>query len=179
MASAAPGERSSQKRHRPLVWKVLSHLPVAPERQYRVLQPARTFGGARGIDARQGLPGGGWFGRLPQFNGPKIAASAAARAIAVRAMKTRKQGNMARGNAAEDFRPAVHQWSQIWKKNPNLENIFRNPVGGSADFAFCDCRIAGRRGEIEVVSCELSVVGCQLSVVSSSRCRAASVDADN
>jgi hypothetical protein len=41
-------------------------------------------------------------------------------------------------------------WSQIWKKNPNLENIFENPLGGRADFAVWNCQIARRRGEIEV-----------------------------
>jgi hypothetical protein len=61
------------------------------------LQKSRTFGSARGIDARPGLSGGGLFGRLAQINSPKIAASAAARAIAVHAMKIRKQGNTARG----------------------------------------------------------------------------------
>jgi hypothetical protein len=44
----------------------------------------------------------------------------------------------------------VHQWSQIWKKNPNLENILRIRVVERANFAIWNCQVASRHGEIEV-----------------------------
>ena len=40
-------------------------------------------------------------------------------------------------------------WSQIWKKNPNLENIFKILHGGDAVFADWNCQIASWRGEME------------------------------
>ena len=41
---------------------------------------------------------------------------------------------------------------------PNLERILRNRVAGRADFAFRNCRNAGWRGEIDIVSCQWTVV---------------------
>jgi hypothetical protein len=38
------------------------------------------------------------------------------------------------------------------EKNPNLENILKNRAGSMADFAVWDCRIAVRRGEMELGS---------------------------
>ena len=58
--------------------------------------------------------------------------------------------------------PAVHQWSRIWKKNPNLENILRNPIAERAHFAIWNCRNAGRRGGME--GGQLAVGGGQWTV---------------
>jgi hypothetical protein len=66
--------------------------------------------------------------------------------------------------AADSGMAAVHWWSRIWKKNPNLESIFEIPFAARADFAIWNCRIAGRRGEIDLDSCQWAVVSCQLSV---------------
>jgi hypothetical protein len=59
-------------------------------------------------------------------------------------------------------KPAVHQWSRIWKKNPNLENILRNPIAARAHFAIWNCRNAGRRGGME--GGKLAVDSWQLTV---------------
>ena len=56
------------------------------------------------------------------------------------------------------------RWSQIWKKNPNLENILRYPMAAGFDFEFCDCQNARWRGKIGLVR-QLSVDSCQLTVV--------------
>ena len=47
---------------------------------------------------------------------------------------------------------SVRWWSQIWKENPNLENILENPRAGQVNFAVWNCQIARRRGEMEVGS---------------------------
>jgi hypothetical protein len=44
------------------------------------------------------------------------------------------------------------RWSQIWKKNPNLENILQNPRGAVLEFAFCNSQIANRARQYKEVT---------------------------